>query len=111
MVETAKDARLVVVGDADFASNLMDFTEAAYNVGFLTNAAEWLSNSEDLLSIKTRLSRDVRLNRIQEPARRLAAVLTTEIVNVALIPLAIVGFGVARLLLRRKKSAVRAEEE
>ena len=111
IVETAKDARLVVVGDADFASNLMDFTEAAYNVGFLTNAAEWLSNSEDLLSIKTRLSRDVRLNRIQEPARRLAAVLTTEIVNVALIPLAIVGFGVARLLLRRKKSAVRAEEE
>ena len=111
IVETAKDARLVVVGDADFASNLMDFTEAAYNVGFLTNSAEWLSNSEDLLSIKTRLSRDVRLNRIQEPARRLAAVLTTEIVNVALIPLAIVGFGVARLLLRRKKSAVRAEEE
>jgi ABC-type uncharacterized transport system involved in gliding motility auxiliary subunit len=111
VVETAKDARLVVVGDADFASNLMDFTEATYNVGFLTNAAEWLSNSEDLLSIKTRLARDVRLNRIQEPARRLAAVLTTEIVNVALIPLAIVGFGVARLLLRRKKSAVRAEEE
>jgi ABC-type uncharacterized transport system involved in gliding motility auxiliary subunit len=111
IAETAKDARLVVVGDADFASNLMDFTEAAYNVGFLTNSAEWLSNSEDLLSIKTRLSRDVRLNRIQEPARRLAAVLTTEIVNVALIPLAIVGFGVARLLLRRKKSAVRAEEE
>jgi gliding-associated putative ABC transporter substrate-binding component GldG len=111
VVATAKDARLVVVGDADFASNLMDFTEAAYNVGFLTNAAEWLSNSEDLLSIKTRLSRDVRLNRIQDPDHRRAAVLTTEIVNVALIPLAIVGFGVARLLLRRKKSAVRAEEE
>jgi gliding-associated putative ABC transporter substrate-binding component GldG len=111
IVETAKDARLVVVGDADFPSNLLDFTEAEYNVGFLANSAEWLANSEDLLSIKTRLSRDVRLNRIQDPARRLAAVLTTEIVNVALIPLAIVAFGVGRLLLRRKKSAVRAEEE
>ena len=53
----------------------------------------------------------MRLNRIQEPARRLAAVLTTEIVNVAVIPLAVIAFGIGRLLLRRKKSAVRAEEE
>jgi ABC-type uncharacterized transport system involved in gliding motility auxiliary subunit len=110
-VEAAKDARLVVVGDADFASNLLEFTEATYNLGFLTNAAEWLSNSEDLLAIKTRLARDVRLNRIQEPARRLAAVLATQIVNVAVIPLAVVAFGIVRLLLRRKKSAIRAEEE
>jgi ABC-type uncharacterized transport system involved in gliding motility auxiliary subunit len=111
ITEAAKDARLVVVGDADFPSNLMDFTEAAYNVSFLANSAEWLSNSEDLLTIKTRLARDVRLNRIQEPARRLAAVLATEIVNVAIIPLAVIAFGIVRLLLRRKKSAVRAEEE
>jgi gliding-associated putative ABC transporter substrate-binding component GldG len=111
ITEAAKDARLVVVGDADFASNLMDFTEAEYNLGFLTNTAEWLSNSEDLLAIKTRLARDVRLNRIQEPTRRLAAVLTTEIVNVAVIPLAVIAFGIVRLLLRRKKSATRAEEE
>jgi len=111
IVETAKDARLVVVGDADFASNLVDFTEAEYNMSFLANAAEWLNNSEDLLSIKTRLARDVRLNRIQEPARRLAAALTTQIVNVAVIPLAVVAFGIVRLLLRRRKSAFRAEEE
>ncbi len=111
IVETAKDARLVVVGDADFASNLLDFTEAEYNLGFLSNAAEWLSNSEDLLAIKTRLARDTRLNRIQDPNRRLAAALTTQIVNVALIPLAVIGFGIVRLLLRRKKSAIRAEEE
>ncbi len=111
IVETAKDARLVVVGDADFASNLVDFTEAEYNLSFLSNAAEWLSNSEDLLAIKTRLARDTRLNRIQDPNRRLAAALTTQLVNVALIPLAVIGFGIVRLLLRRKKSAIRAEEE
>jgi ABC-2 type transport system permease protein len=111
VLQAAKDARLVVVGDADFASNLLEFTEAGYNLGFLTNTAEWLSNSEDLLSIKTRLARDVRLNRIQEPSRRLTAVLVTEIVNVAVIPLAVIAFGIGRLLLRRKKSAIRAEEE
>jgi ABC-type uncharacterized transport system involved in gliding motility auxiliary subunit len=38
-------------------------------------------------------------------------VLTTEIVNIAVIPLVIIAFGIVRLLLRRKKSAVRAEEE
>jgi gliding-associated putative ABC transporter substrate-binding component GldG len=111
IVEESKDVRLVVVGDADFASNLMDFTEAQYNMTFLANAAEWLANSEDLLSIKSRLSRDVRLNRIQDPARRLAAALSTQIVNVAIIPLAVIAFGIIRLLLRRKKSTVRAEEE
>jgi gliding-associated putative ABC transporter substrate-binding component GldG len=111
IVETVKDARLVVVGDADFTSNLVDFTEAEYNMSFLSNTAEWLSNSEDLLAIKTRLARDVRLNRIQEPARRLAAALTTQIVNVAVIPLAVIAFGIIRLLLRRKKSGIRAEEE
>jgi ABC-type uncharacterized transport system involved in gliding motility auxiliary subunit len=111
IVEESKDVRLVVVGDADFASNLVDFTEAQYNMSFLTNAAEWLSNSEDLLSIKSRLSRDVRLNRIQDPARRLAAALSTQIVNVAVIPLGVIAFGIVRLLLRRKKSAIRAEEE
>jgi ABC-type uncharacterized transport system involved in gliding motility auxiliary subunit len=111
VLQAAKDARLVVVGDADFASNLLEFTEAGYNLSFLTNTAEWLSNSEDLLSIKTRLARDVRLNRIQEPSRRLTAVLVTEIVNVAVIPLAVIAFGIVRLLLRRKKSAIRAEEE
>jgi ABC-type uncharacterized transport system involved in gliding motility auxiliary subunit len=111
IVETAKDARLVMVGDADFASNLVDFTEAEYNLSFLSNTAEWLSNSEDLLAIKTRLARDTRLNRIQDPVRRLTAALTTQIVNVAVIPLGVIAFGIARLLLRRKKSAVRAEEE
>jgi ABC-2 type transport system permease protein len=109
--ESGKDVRLVVVGDSDFASNLLEFTDATYNTAFLSNVAEWLSNSEDLLTIKTRLARDIRLNRIQEPARRLRSVLTTEVVNLALIPLAVIGFGIGRLLLRRKKSMVRAEEE
>ena len=110
-VESGKDVRLVVVGDADFASNLLEFTDATYNTAFLSNVAEWLSNSEDLLTIKTRLARDLRLNRIQEPASRLRAAIATEVVNLAIVPLAVVAFGIGRLLLRRKKSTVRAQEE
>ena len=103
IVPAGKDTRIVVVGDADFASDLLEFTEATYNTTFVANAAEWLSNSEDLLSIKTRTARDLRLNRIQEPARRLRAVLFTELFNVAAIPLAIIAFGIVRLVIRRKR--------
>jgi gliding-associated putative ABC transporter substrate-binding component GldG len=110
IVESAKDSRIIVVGDADFASDLLQFTEANYNLDFLSNAAQWLGNSEDLLSIKTRTTRDTRLNKIQDPARRVRSALTAELVNVVLIPLAVIGFGIGRLLYRRKKSVARVEE-
>jgi ABC-2 type transport system permease protein len=111
IVEQAKDSRLIVVGDADFASDLLQFTEANYNLEFLANTVEWLGNTEDLLSIKTRTARDTRLNKIQDQARRLRSALVTELANVVLIPLAVIGFGIGRLVYRRKKSVVRAEEE
>jgi len=111
IVEQTKDARIIVVGDADFASDLLQFTEASYNMDFLANAVQWLGNSEDLLSIKTRTARDTRLNRIQDPAQRLRAVLSTELITLVLVPLGVIGFGIGRLVYRRKKSFIRAEEE
>jgi ABC-type uncharacterized transport system involved in gliding motility auxiliary subunit len=110
IVESTKDSRIIVVGDTDFASDLLQFTEANYNLDFLSNAVQWLGNSEDLLTIKTRTARDTRLNKIQDPARRVRSALTTELVNVVLIPLAVIGFGIGRLVYRRKKSVTRVEE-
>jgi ABC-2 type transport system permease protein len=111
VVEGTKDSRIVVVGDADFATDLLQFTEATYNMDFLANTIQWLGNSEDLLSIKTRTARDMRLNKIQDPAQRMRAVLTTELVTLVLVPLAVIGFGIGRLVWRRKKSVMRVEEE
>jgi ABC-type uncharacterized transport system involved in gliding motility auxiliary subunit len=110
-VESTKDSRIIVVGDADFLSDLLQFTEAGYNMDFLANTAQWLGNSEDLLSIKTRTARDTRLNKIQDPAQRLRAVLSTELITLVLVPLAVIGFGIGRLVWRRKKSVLRVEEE
>jgi ABC-2 type transport system permease protein len=110
IVESAKDSRIIVVGDADFTSDLLQFTEANYNLDFLSNALQWLGNSEDLLTIKTRTARDTRLNKIQDPAQRVRSALATELVNVVLIPLAVIGFGIGRLIYRRKKSVTRVEE-
>jgi ABC-2 type transport system permease protein len=111
IVESTKDSRIIVVGDADFLSDLLQFTEAGYNMDFLANTAQWLGNSEDLLSIKTRTARDTRLNKIQDPAQRLRAVLSTELITLVLVPLAVIGFGIGRLVWRRKKSVLRVEEE
>ncbi len=102
--------RILVVGDADFASEIYQYTEATYNMEFLANAAEWLTSSDDLLEIKTRVARDLRLNRIQDQNARLQAALFTQVITVVIVPLLVIGFGIARFLLRRRKSASRVEE-
>jgi ABC-type uncharacterized transport system involved in gliding motility auxiliary subunit len=109
-VGSSSDTRILVVGDSDFATELYQYTGASYNMQFLGNAAEWLSNSPDLLEIKTRSARDLRLNKIQDPEARLRSALFTQLFNLVFVPLVVVAFGVTRLVLRRRKSTVRAEE-
>ncbi|MBN2551464.1 MAG: GldG family protein [Spirochaetales bacterium] len=110
VVEDGEQTRLIVIGDADFASELYQYSGGNYNMEFLANAAEWLSNSEDLLEIKTRVARDMRLDKIQDPEARLRAAVFTQMFNLIVIPLAVVAFGVLRLILRRRKVAVREQE-
>ncbi len=59
--------RVVVVGDEDFASDLMQFSDSLHNVLFLENAVLWLTGNEDLLSIKARAPEAGRLDRIADP--------------------------------------------
>jgi gliding-associated putative ABC transporter substrate-binding component GldG len=106
----SQPSRLVVVGDADFASEIYQYSDAGYNMDFLGNAAEWLSNSDELLQIKNRTARDMRLDRIQDPALRARAAGFTQAVNVGLIPLGVVAFGIVRFLYRRRKSEHRERE-
>jgi ABC-type uncharacterized transport system involved in gliding motility auxiliary subunit len=103
VIARSPETRLIVVGDADFASDMIQYTQAAYNMTFLSNCAEWLSQEDDLLAIKTRAQVDLRLARIQDPARKAAAMRASEVLNVAVVPLCVVAAGVARLLLRRRK--------
>jgi ABC-2 type transport system permease protein len=102
--------RLLVVADADFASDTIQYTQAQYNLAFVSNCAEWLSMEDDLLAIKTRAQADTRLSRIADPARRAAAMRASQVVNVAVVPLFVVAAGVARLLLRRRRKARGAAE-
>jgi gliding-associated putative ABC transporter substrate-binding component GldG len=104
---SSADTRIVVIGDADFASDMIQYTQAEYNPAFLSNCAEWLGMQDDLLTIKTKSQADVRLNKITEPAAKARAILGVQILNMAVVPLCVVAFGVVRLILRRRRREAR----
>ncbi|MBA7619030.1 hypothetical protein ES703_26362 [subsurface metagenome] len=106
IIPGSAETRIIVVGDADFASEIYQYTDASYNLDFLSNCAEWLSNSEDLLEIKTRVARDMRLNKIREPERRVRAAFFTQLFNMVLIPLLVIILGIFRFFLRYRKSLI-----
>ena len=101
--DAGPNSRIMVISDADFISNIMQYSNSMQNTAFLQNGLEWLSNDEDLLEIKTRANRDVRLNKIENPEARRKIYLFAVIINVVVIPLIFVLFGIRRFLSRRKK--------
>jgi ABC-2 type transport system permease protein len=97
--------RAVVVGDEDFATELMQFSDSLHNVLFIENAMLWLTGNEDLLSIKARAPEAGRLDRIADPQLRRRLMLAVELANVAGIPLLVVLFAALRLARRRREEA------
>jgi ABC-type uncharacterized transport system involved in gliding motility auxiliary subunit len=80
-----KEARLVVVGDADFASNA--YIRTAGNGDLVFNTLNWLAQDEDLISIRPKAptNRTVTMNESQQNLFFWFAVL--------LMPLAVAGMG------------------
>jgi gliding-associated putative ABC transporter substrate-binding component GldG len=97
-------ARMVIVGDSDFPSNILQFTESRYNLDFTVNALTWLSNEEDLLQIKTRTTRDMRLNAIPDPGVEQSVARVAEFVNIYVMPLLVIAYGVVRFMRRRERA-------
>ena len=95
-------ARMVVVGDDNFLSNLVHYSNSSYNVSFLQNAVDWLTGHENLLAIKTKAQWDPRLDKIADPAAKLRVYQFAEFVNVGLIPVIVILFGLRRYSVRRK---------
>lgn len=97
-------SRIVVIGNTQFASDLAQYSNSNYNMTFLANAAGWLSNEDQLLSIRTRSSRDLKLDAIQNPAARQFAFFFAELVNIYVIPVAIIIFAFVRMYRRRRRA-------
>ena len=97
--------RMVVIGDDDFLTDLMQFSDSLSNVFFVENAVLWLSGNADLLSIKTRAGAEGKLDRIQDPVLRSRLALGAELLNVVIIPLGVMLFGLLRRMRRKERGA------
>ena len=87
---------MVLVGDADFASNRFLGGEAG-NILFLTNAVDWLAQDEALIQIRSKLRRS--------PPLLYATVGTRDAAKYGTligVPLLFVLIGVLRLARRRR---------
>jgi ABC-type uncharacterized transport system involved in gliding motility auxiliary subunit len=104
MPEFPSPSRIIVVGDIDFATDMINATQAGHNLEFLLRAADWLANDDDIIGIRNRLPQTGRLDRIMDPGRRVAVIRFIQIVNVGIIPLSVIGLGFVLAYARRSRS-------
>lgn len=105
----AKASRILVVGSADFANDLMTMTDSLFNAAFVAGGAEWLSSGPELAALKARGSRDPRLSRIEDPGERNLAAIFAYALNLAVVPGGLAAFGALRA--RRRKALARMKGE
>ncbi|MCL2764047.1 MAG: Gldg family protein [Treponema sp.] len=104
MPEVARESRIIVVGDTDFATNIVNATQAAHNMDFLLRAADWLANDDDIIGIRSRQPQAGRLDKIADPARRSLAMRISQIVNVGIIPAFVIASGLILSSFRRRRA-------
>ena len=89
-----KEARVVVIGDSDFANNA--FLRLQRNGDLFLNAVSWLAEDEDLISVRPKDSENRSVNMTSADSRTLFWV------TMFLLPGAAVGLGVLVWSRRRK---------
>ncbi|MDR0443050.1 MAG: GldG family protein [Treponema sp.] len=102
MPRQARPSRIIVVGDTDFATDLINITGGSHNMDFLLRAADWLVSDDDIIGIRNRQPQAGRLDGIIDPDKRAAAILFSQVVNVGLIPLLVILAGLALAWQRRR---------
>ncbi len=83
-----KKARLIIVGDSDFLSNLIQYSDSYYNLDFVHNCVDWLSQNDDFMSIRTRHDRDVFLDAYSKD-RRGWVYFVSKVINIFILPITV----------------------
>ena len=109
MPEYARPSRIIVVGETEFATNMIGATQAAHNLDFLLRAADWLANDDDIIGIRSRQPQAGRFDKIADSANRAAAMRFVKIFNVVAVPLLVIVSGLF-IAYRRKKRSLKTEE-
>jgi ABC-2 type transport system permease protein len=108
MPENTRESRIIVVGDVDFATNMINATQARKNLDFLLRAADWLASDDDIIGIRSRQPQIGRFDKITDAKRRAAVMKIIQIVNVGLIPLLVIIAGLT--VASRRKTRARNTE-
>jgi ABC-type uncharacterized transport system involved in gliding motility auxiliary subunit len=113
MPRITASSRIIVIGDTDFATNMINATQAVHNLEFLVRAADWLSSDDDIVVIRNRQPQAGRSDRIQDIDRRAAAMKFSQILNVAIIPILVIigGFAISSQRKKRSRYVQTAREE
>ena len=99
---SSSPTRLIVIGDSEAFSPEYISRGAVSNRDFLINCLDWLTNDEDLLSIRTRAAQDTLMVKIEDPDARKTATTVIIIINLAVLPLLVIGAGILNFILRRR---------
>jgi ABC-type uncharacterized transport system involved in gliding motility auxiliary subunit len=101
MPSVAKAARIIVVGDTEFATSFLGVSNGRHNLDFMVQAADWLCNDDDIIGIRSRESGSGRLDKIMEPEKKASAMRFARTVNIYLMPLLVIIAGILLALRRR----------
>jgi ABC-type uncharacterized transport system involved in gliding motility auxiliary subunit len=110
MPPEARASRIIVVGDTDFASSLMNASGGTRNLEFFVQAADWLCNDDDIIGIRARASQSGRLDKIIDDNRRKSVMSYAILVNVYVVPLFVIAAGIFYALHRRRNLKERSDD-
>jgi gliding-associated putative ABC transporter substrate-binding component GldG len=110
MPSAAKASRIIVIGETDFATSLMNASSGQRNLDFLVQAADWLCNDDDIIGIRARASQLGRLDKIVDEDRRKTIMQYAQLVNVYTIPLLVIAAGIFYASQRRRALKERSDD-
>ncbi len=103
--EGREGGRVVVVGDSDFASNLIHYTGRAANLLFIESAIAWLAEDKGIAAAGVRGRGPGRLDRIEYVPARITTLRVVEFVTIVLVPLTVLLYGAVHVRRRRRRPA------
>ncbi|MCL2609966.1 MAG: GldG family protein [Treponema sp.] len=96
-------ARIIVIGESDFATSFITVTGAQHNFAFILQALDWLAHDDDIIGIRARTAGSGRLDRIADPDARAAAMAFARTLNIFVMPLLVIAAGIVISQRRRLK--------
>ncbi len=107
--ERSLPSRIIVVGSAAFATDYMTISQSEFNASFIVAAADYLASGDDLVALRNRGQRDTRFSKVKDPEAKSALATLSYVVNIGLVPAAVIAFGLARAARRRRQEREEAE--